>query len=99
MDRSKRPTRTPVKPWGHMKDQVDIVVCMGSSCFSRGNRQLLESLQSWIEQQPWRQQVVLKGSRCEGACIQGPNVRINGRLLHQATAEQVKIEVLKALGA
>jgi NADH:ubiquinone oxidoreductase subunit E len=82
-----------------MKNQIDIVVCMGSSCFSRGNQQLLESLQGWLEQQPWRHRVVLKGSRCEGTCIQGPNIQVNGRTLHQATAEQVKTELLKALEA
>lgn len=81
-----------------MNNHVDIVICMGSSCFSRGNQQLLESIQSWIAQQPWQERVVLKGSRCEGACMQGPNVRINDRILHEATVDEVKTEILKVLG-
>ena len=82
-----------------MQDQVDIVICMGSSCFSRGNQRLLESFQAWLEHQPWKDRVVLKGSRCEGECIQGPNVRINGRIMNQATEDRVKASVLQALGA
>lgn len=85
--------------WGLMNDRVEIVICMGSSCFSRGNQHLLCDIRDWVEQQPWHERITLRGSRCEGACMQGPNVRINGRILHSATLDKVQTGVIEALGA
>ncbi len=81
-----------------MNDLVEIVICMGSSCFSRGNQHLLTAIRDWIALQPWQHRITLKGSRCEGVCMQGPNVRINGRILNHATVDRVQTEVIAALG-
>jgi len=58
---------------------VEIVVCMGSSCFARGNRRNLEVIQEVIRRRNLAARVVLRGCLCEGACREGPHIRIAGQ--------------------
>lgn len=57
---------------------VGITICMGSSCYARGNGANLELIESYIEEKGVAAQVTLTGSRCEGACAAGPSVSIGG---------------------
>ncbi len=59
-----------------------ITICLGSSCFTRGNAEHLPLLQSHLAEKGLTDRVHLKGSRCEGQCMHGPNLRIGERLLH-----------------
>lgn len=59
-----------------------IVICMGSSCFARGNRKNLELVERYLETHGLHVQVELAGSRCEEFCRLGPNVEINGTMHH-----------------
>ncbi len=61
--------------------QLEIVVCMGSSCFSRGNSKNLAAIQDYLKTKGIGADVKLVGSRCEGECMSGPNIRINGELV------------------
>lgn len=57
-----------------------ITICMGSSCFSRGNNRNLQLIQDYLSKNHLDADVELAGSRCEGQCVSGPNIRINGHL-------------------
>lgn len=59
-----------------------IVICMGSSCFARGNRNNLRVIEAFLREHAPNVEILLQGSRCEGHCEQGPNVWINGLLYH-----------------
>jgi NADH:ubiquinone oxidoreductase subunit E len=59
-------------------DTIMVVVCMGSSCFSRGNNLTLKLLQDYIRENGYEDRVELKGSLCEDDCKCGPNISING---------------------
>ncbi len=72
-----------------MANSIEIVVCMGSSCFSRGNNALLERVLAFVKDNNLQDRVIMSGSRCEGQCCQGPNVRINGTLYGDMKAEKV----------
>ncbi len=65
-----------------MDKVVNISLCMGSSCFARGNNFLLDTLEETIEQNGWKDRVSLSGTRCVGKCGQGPNVMVDGELHH-----------------
>jgi len=58
---------------------VEIVVCMGSSCYARGNRRNLEVIQEAIRRENLHARVTLRGCLCEEACREGPHIRIGGR--------------------
>ncbi|HSV76799.1 MAG TPA: (2Fe-2S) ferredoxin domain-containing protein [Bacteroidales bacterium] len=56
---------------------VEITVCMGSSCFSRGNKKNLEVITDYLRETGQSHQAVLKGSHCLGKCVEGPILKIN----------------------
>lgn len=57
-----------------------IKICMGSSCFARGNQKNLDLIELFIEEHKLNAEIELVGSRCENRCSNGPNIEINGKL-------------------
>ena len=66
-----------------------IRICMGSSCFRRGNRKNLEFIESYIDNHGCAAEVELVGSRCEEECRKGPNIQINGQMFHGVNQEML----------
>ncbi|MCF7848496.1 MAG: (2Fe-2S) ferredoxin domain-containing protein [Kiritimatiellales bacterium] len=60
-----------------------ITICMGSSCFARGNRENLEQVETYLHANRIAAEVGLVGCRCRGECGRGPNIEFNGILHHQ----------------
>ncbi|MFW6254335.1 MAG: (2Fe-2S) ferredoxin domain-containing protein [Chitinivibrionales bacterium] len=56
----------------------EIIICMGSSCFSRGNNVTLEIIKEYIKANQLDVQVKLKGALCTGNCKNGPNIVVGG---------------------
>lgn len=54
-----------------------IEICMGSSCFSRGNAVTLERVETCIQKLGLAEQVELRGRLCAGNCASGPCISIN----------------------
>jgi NADH:ubiquinone oxidoreductase subunit E len=61
---------------------VQITICMGSSCFSRGNNRNIEVVQDYLKARGLPAAVKLTGHLCQGHCQSGPNVTINDRMYH-----------------
>lgn len=59
-----------------------ITICMGSSCFARGNRENLEVVETYLHAHRIAAEVEFVGCRCRGECGRGPNIEINGTLHH-----------------
>ncbi len=72
-----------------IKLPLEITVCMGSSCFSRGNVDLIQELQSIIDKHNLSTQVFLRGNLCENICEEGPNVKIDN---HRCTCSEKNLE-------
>lgn len=60
--------------------KIEISLCMGSSCFARGNNRLLNLLEEQIGKNGWGDRIALSGARCGELCGEGPVIRIDGRL-------------------
>ncbi|MFI3257366.1 MAG: (2Fe-2S) ferredoxin domain-containing protein [Spirochaetales bacterium] len=69
---------------------MTITVCMGSSCFSRGNSSNTEAIQKILDEKRLTDSVTVKGCLCEGQCKNGPNIRINETLYSQVTLEMLE---------
>ena len=77
----------------------EIKICLGSSCFSRGNKQTLQIIQQYLKEHQMERDVILKGSHCFSDCSAGPILKIGQKLYEHVTQETV-IEILeKELGA
>ena len=74
----------------------NITVCMGSSCFARGNQQNLETIENFIKENGLEAEIEISGSRCEGKCVTGPNIIING--VEYTEVDEIKLnEILNGL--
>lgn len=78
------------------KKIVEISICMGSSCYPRGNRDTLKMLKDYIIDNNLEEQILLKGNLCEGLCKDGPNIRINGVIYHDIDYSSI-LELLKKM--
>ena len=62
--------------------QHEVIICMGSSCFSRGNNRNIEVIQGFLDKRGLEGEVEIRGHLCEDECKVGPNVEIDGTALH-----------------
>lgn len=76
--------------------KIRISICLGSSCFSRGNGQNVERLQAFIAEHHLEDKVELVGNLCEGHCENGPNLHIGCDLHHHLTQEELE-EILQKI--
>ncbi len=83
------------------KNKICLRICMGSSCFSRGNNKTLASIQEYIADNNLDEQIELMGSLCEGQCSSGPHIIVNDRKYDNITPEtaiDILCEEVKAKG-
>ena len=75
---------------------VEIVVCLGSSCFARGNSENLALINSHVQSHGLKAMVRMTGKLCQDECMQGPNLSIGGEVYHGVTATRLR-ELLQQL--
>ncbi len=65
-----------------MDDKKEIVICLGSSCFARGNKQMVKDIMTYIKDNQLEDKVNFHGAHCFGHCEKGPIVKI-GNTMHE----------------
>ena len=68
-----------------MTNAIVMQICLGSSCFSRGNKDVAMFIRDYLRQHHLEDKVIFKGARCMGKCSNGPNLNINGRIIEGVT--------------
>jgi NADH:ubiquinone oxidoreductase subunit E len=60
----------------------NIMICMGSSCFARGNEKTVEACESFLAERGLKDEVDvdLGASLCTGHCAEGPVVVVDGKV-------------------
>lgn len=61
-----------------MNSRHEITLCMGSSCFARGNGDHVKLIQRFIQNHGCDTSVSLKGCLCQDCCSEGPVIVIDG---------------------
>ena len=67
----------------------EIRICMGSSCFSRGNKNTLGLIQRYLREHQLENDVILKGNHCFDHCSEGPTLRIGGKTYTHVSVENI----------
>ena len=76
----------------------ELTICLGSSCFARGNRKTLTIIQDYIREHKLEGKVKFKGNHCFGKCIMGPVLKVGDNIYEQVNEKSV-LEILeKELG-
>lgn len=71
------------------QEHSEIVICMGSSCFSRGNKQALGIIKKYLKERGLEDIVLFRGSHCFGECEKGPVLLLNYQKHTQVTPDKV----------
>ncbi len=68
---------------------MKITICIGSSCHIKGSRQVVEQLQSLIEENSLGDKIELGGTFCLGRCQEGVCVTVDDEF-HSVSPDTVK---------
>ncbi len=79
-----------------MNDNV-IKICMGSSCFARGNKENLETIKGFLKEHNIEAEVILTGNLCSEKCNTGPNLYFNNILFQNVDQTQIDIMLNQVL--
>ncbi len=72
-----------------------ITICLGSSCYARGNNILLDLVRQFLSDNGLEDKVILKGELCSTHCSCGPNIRIGDVLISELDEQKVLSELIK----
>ena len=76
-----------------MASKHEITICLGSSCFSRGSKDVLRTIKRYLQEKDLEDEVFFHGQLCSGQCEKGPNMRIDDKDYHEVNEDNV-IEIL-----
>ncbi len=67
----------------------EIVICMGSSCFSRGNKTSLGIIKKYLKEKGLESNILFRGSHCFGECENGPVLKLGDNKFTRVSPENV----------
>jgi NADH:ubiquinone oxidoreductase subunit E len=80
-----------------MAQGTEMHICLGSSCFSRGNKEVVMFIKDYLKKNHLEDKIVFKGARCMGHCSNGPNLTINGQVVEGVTTATIESILVKEL--
>ena len=73
-----------------MAKVTEMNICLGSSCFSRGNKEVVMFIREYLKKNHLEDKIIFKGARCMGHCSNGPNLRINEDIREGITLAKIE---------
>jgi NADH:ubiquinone oxidoreductase subunit E len=73
-----------------MAHKIEMHICLGSSCFSRGNKDVVQYIKEYIRKNQLEDKLIFKGSRCMNHCNNGPNIRINNEVIEGISVSTIE---------
>lgn len=77
-----------------MNKKTELTICLGSSCFARGNRKLVSIIQGFIIENRLEEKVIFKGNHCFGKCSKGPVLKVGEKYYEHADESNI-LEILR----
>ncbi len=72
-----------------MNNTREIVICLGSSCFSRGNKEIVHIIKNFLQEHKLEEMVYFHGAHCFSNCENGPTVKIDNKEYTKVDAESI----------
>ena len=72
-----------------MYPKKKITICLGSSCFARGNKDLLRFIEKYLQQNNLLDKVSFSGDHCFDKCSEGPNLMVDGKIYNSVNKDNV----------
>jgi NADH:ubiquinone oxidoreductase subunit E len=81
-----------------MAQRIEMQICLGSSCFSRGNRDVVAFIRDYLKKNHLEDRIIFRGARCMNNCSNGPNLKINDRIIEGITLSGIENILEKEFG-
>ncbi len=72
-----------------MQNEHTITICLGSSCFARGNKEILNVVKRFLAKHKLEESVFFRGELCTGNCENGPILKIDDETYSQVNSDNV----------
>lgn len=92
----KKETGKRMREQKKKQNKIEIAICMGSACFARGNKNIIENVKQFVQENNLQDRFELKGELCTGECDKGPNAKIDGNIYHRLNEKKI-LEILKRI--
>jgi NADH:ubiquinone oxidoreductase subunit E len=76
-----------------MREKKEVIICLGSSCYSRGNAKTLETVKAYLKKNNLEDQTKFRGKLCSNNCNHGPVLFIDDKKFLNVN----EIDILKIL--
>ena len=73
-----------------MAQVIEMQICLGSSCFSRGNKDVVMFIKDYLKKNHLEDKVIFKGARCMSLCSNGPNLKIGNKVIEGVTLFRIE---------
>lgn len=67
----------------------EIIICLGSSCFARGNKKMVKVIDDYLKSHQLTGSVHFRGERCFDQCSRGPSIKIDGKLYEKIDEKSI----------
>jgi len=72
----------------------EIIICLGSSCFARGNKAVVKLITEYLKEHNLQNDVKFHGERCFGKCADGPSLKLGEKFYENTDPESI-IKILE----
>jgi NADH:ubiquinone oxidoreductase subunit E len=72
-----------------MLGRKKIILCLGSSCFARGNDDIIPHIKRFISRHELDDKVEFRGDHCFSNCSEGPNLMIGSKMFSQISVQNI----------
>lgn len=69
--------------------KTEIVICLGSSCFSRGSKKTVQFIKDYIKENQLEDKIYFHGNHCSGNCANGPIVKIDNKEYENVSPDNI----------
>lgn len=67
----------------------ELIICLGSACFSRGNKDAVKTIKNYIKEHQLEDKVYFHGCHCMDKCQDGPNLQFDGKVFSRVTYDRL----------
>jgi NADH:ubiquinone oxidoreductase subunit E len=71
------------------KNKKELIICLGSACFSRGNKNAVQIIKDYIKEHQLEDRVYFHGCHCMDKCQDGPILKFEDKVYTQVNSDRL----------